>query len=148
MGSSFGQLWRQFLSETVLFMTVAVAVSVGVALLVLPAFNELADKHLTPDTLLTESRWGWFLAGLGVVSLLAGSYPAFVLSSFRPVAVLKGSTPTTGNAWLRKTLVVGQFAVSVSMIVATVIVYNQLQFVRNKNVGYPREQVLPPTATF
>jgi putative ABC transport system permease protein len=143
MGSSFGQLWRQFLSETVLFMTVAVALSVGVATVVLPAFNELADKQLTVGALVTGSRWGWLLAGLGVVSLLAGSYPAFVLSSFRPIAVLKGSnSAATGKAWLRKTLVVGQFAVSVTMIVATVIVYNQLQFIRNKNVGYQREQVL------
>ena len=143
LGSSFGQLWRQFLSETLLFMTVAVALSVGVALLVLPAFNELADKQLTAGFLVDGSRWGWLLAGLGLVSLLAGSYPAFVLSSFRPIAVLKGnSSAATGNGWLRKTLVVGQFAVSVGMIVATVIVYNQLQFVRNKNVGYQREQVL------
>ena len=143
MGSSFGQLWRQFLAETLLFMTVAVALSVGIALLILPAFNQLADKHLTAEFLVTGSRWGWFLAGLGVVSLLAGSYPAFVLSSFRPIAVLKGNTPTTGGrAWLRKTLVVGQFAVSVGMIVATVIVYTQLQYVRSKNVGYQREQVL------
>ena len=143
MGSSFGQLWRQFLGETILFMTVAVALSVGVVLAVLPAFNQLTDKQLTPDVLITGSRWAWVLAGLGVVSLLAGSYPAFVLSSFRPVAVLKGSgSSTVGKAWLRKTLVVGQFAVSVGMIVATVIVYNQLQFVRNKNVGYQREQIL------
>ncbi len=143
LGSSFGQLWRQFLSETFLFMGLAVALSVGVVLIVLPEFNQLTDKQLTTESLLTGSRLWRLAAGLGVVGLLAGSYPAFVLSSFRPVAVLKGtSSSAEGRAWLRKTLVVGQFAVSVGMIVATIIVYNQLAYVRNKNVGYQREQVL------
>ena len=143
LGSSFGQLWRQFLGETLLFMGLAVALSVGVVLLALPAFNQLADKQLTLGALLSGPRLWGLVAGLGVVGLLAGSYPAFVLSSFRPVAVLKGTgSPADRRAWLRQTLVVGQFAVSVGMIVATVIVYNQLQYVRNKNVGYQREQVL------
>ena len=143
LGSSFGQLWRQFMSETLLFMGVAVALSVGALLLTLPAFNQLTDKQLSLNTLLTGPRLWGLVAGLSVVGLLAGSYPAFVLSSFRPVAVLKGTgLPTDAKSWLRKTLVVGQFAVTVSMIVATVVVYTQLQFVRTKNVGYQREQVL------
>ena len=143
LGSSFGQLWRQFMSETLLFMGVAVALSVGALVLTLPAFNQLTDKQLSLDTLLTGPRLWGLVTGLGVVGLLAGSYPAFVLSSFRPVAVLKGTgSPTDGKSWLRKTLVVGQFAVTVSMIVATVVIYTQLQFIRTKNVGYQREQVL------
>ncbi len=143
LGSSFGQLWRQFLGETLLFMGLAVALSVGIVLLTLPAFNQLTDKQLTPDSLLTGSRLWGLAASLGVVGLLAGSYPAFVLSSFRPATVLKGTgSPADGRAWLRQTLVVGQFAVSVGMIVATVVVYNQLAYIQNKNVGYQREQVL------
>ena len=143
MGSSFGQLWRQFLSETLLVMAVAVVLAVAMALLVLPAFNQLADKRLAPDALVAGSHWGWLGAGLGVVGLLAGSYPAFVLSSFRPIAVLKGNqSSASGTGWLRKALVVGQFSVSVGMLVATVVVYTQLQFIRTKNVGYQREKVL------
>jgi putative ABC transport system permease protein len=148
LGSSFGQLWGQFLGETAVFMTIAIVLSAGVMALALPAFNELADKQLTMVSLLTGPRVGWLLVGLFLVGLLAGSYPAFVLSSFRPIAVLKGSTTiqgrmlTGGSAWLRKTLVVGQFAVSIGMIAATLVVYEQLQFVQSRNVGYQRDQVL------
>ncbi len=144
LGSSFSQLWGQFLGETALFMVIAIVLSVGVMSLTLPAFNELADKQLTLSSLLTGTRIGWLAIGLVVVGLLAGSYPAFVLSSFRPITTLKGGTAslTGGNAWLRKTLVVGQFTVSIGMIIATLVVYEQLQFVRNRNVGFQRDQVL------
>jgi putative ABC transport system permease protein len=143
LGSSFGQLWRQFMSETGLVMGLAVALSVGLVLLTLPTFNQLTNKYLTINALLTSARLWGLAAGLGGVGLFAGSYPAFVLSSFRPVAVLTATrSRADGRSWLRQTLVVGQFAVSVSMIVATFVVYRQLQFVRDKNVGYQREQVL------
>ena len=146
LGSSFGQLWGQFMGETALFMTLAIGLSAGAIGLLLPAFNNLADKHLSIASLLTVSRAGWLAIGLLMVSLLSGSYPAFVLSSFRPIAVLKGNTsnrmPTGSGTWLRKTLVIGQFAVSVGMIIATLVVYEQLQFVQNRNVGYQRDQIL------
>ncbi len=146
LGSSFGQLWGQFMGETVLFMTLAIVLSTAGMVLILPAFNELADKQLSVASLFTGSRISGLAAGLLVVSLLAGSYPAFVLSSVRPIAVLKGSTAsrilTGGGTWLRKTLVVGQFAVSIGMIVATLVVYEQLQFVQSRNVGYQRDQIL------
>lgn len=143
LGSSVGQLWRQFLSETILFMVTAVVLSAGGVMLALPEFNKLTDKHLTLNMLASGPRLLWLGLSLIIVSLLAGSYPAFVLSSFRPVLVLKGFRPTaTAKGWLRKSLVVGQFAVSVGMIVATLVVYNQLRFIRNKNLGYQREQIL------
>ncbi len=143
LGSSFGQLWRQFLSETSLFISLAIVLSVGATVLVLPAFNQLTNKQLVLADLLTGPRLWGLAVSLVLIGLLAGSYPAFVLSSFKPVSVLKSNHPTTDTrAWLRRILVVGQFSVSVGMIVATIVVYNQLQFVRSKNVGYQREQML------
>ena len=143
MGSSFGQLWQQFMSETVGVLLLAVLLATGVTALILPVFNALADKQLTLSPLISGSRLIWLGGGLVMVALLAGGYPAFVLSSFRPVAVLKGNGRlTSGRSWLRQMLVVGQFTVSVGMIIATTVVYNQLQFVRTKDVGYQREQIV------
>lgn len=143
MGSSFGQLWGQFLGETVLYMGLSILMAAGLTALLLPAFNELADKRLYLSTLLTGAPVGWLIVGLLLVGLLTGSYPAFVLSSFRPIAVLKSSQlPKGGSAWLRKSLVVGQFAVSIGMIIATLVVYEQLLFVQRHHLGYQRDQVL------
>ncbi len=147
LGSSFGQLWRQFLGETALFVGLALALTALLVPLVLPAFNDLAGKHLHLAELLTPGRATSLLAGITLLCLLAGAYPAFVLSSFRPAAVLKGGGNGDGSTsprqpWLRQALVVGQFAVSIVMMVATIVVYNQLDYVRHKNLGYDREQVL------
>ncbi|GAB3698824.1 ABC transporter permease [Spirosoma flavus] len=143
LGSSFGQLWGQFLGETLLFLGIAVILSAGVVILGLPLFNQLSDKQLTIQSMISGERISWLMAGLVVVGLLAGSYPAFVLSSFRPIAALTRSRlPNGGSGWLRKTLIIGQFSVSIGMIVATLVVYQQLQFVQQRNVGYQRDQIL------
>ena len=143
MGSSFGQLWGQFLGETALFIGLSILLSVVIMSLLLPAFNELANKQLTMTLLWTGQHVGWTVAVLLSVALLTGSYPAFILSSFQPVAVLKGGQAgKEGNAWLRKTLVVGQFGVAIGMIVATLVVYSQLQFIQSRNLGYERDQIL------
>ena len=143
LGSSFGQLWRQFMSETTVFIGLAVLLTVALLLVALPAFNDLTGKQLRADSLLTSTKLGWLVVSLSVVALVAGSYPAFVLSSFQAISVLNGIGARFGGAmWLRKTLVVSQFAVSVGMIVATLVVYSQRQFIQSKNVGYQREQIL------
>ncbi|MGA0556384.1 ABC transporter permease [Larkinella sp. VNQ87] len=142
MGSSFGQLCGQFLSETAVFMAVAVLLSGALLPAVLPAFSQLTDKPLALTSVWAGARIGWLVLGLLAVVIGAGSYPAFVLSSFQPITVLKGGRLLSGRTWLRKILIVGQFAVSIGMMVATVVVYEQLTFVRNHNVGYQRDQVL------
>ncbi|GAA4446932.1 ABC transporter permease [Nibrella saemangeumensis] len=143
MGSSFGQLWQQFLSETTLYVLLAVLVSVGLLQLALPYFNTFTDKQLSLTSLLTREYGLWLLGGIGLLSVLTGSYPALVLSSLRPVLVLKGSLTAIGKkALLRQVLVVGQFTVSVVLIVATVVVYQQLNYIRHKDLGYQREQIL------
>ncbi|HEV7347758.1 ABC transporter permease [Telluribacter sp.] len=146
LGSTSGQLWSQFFGETVLFVGVALVLTALVVPMVLPAFNELADKNLNLVGLFTTGRMAGLLLGLTVLCFLAGGYPAFVLSSFRPAAVLKGSLAGllggTRTPLLRQALVVGQFAVSIVMIVATLVVSSQLRYVQTKNLGYQREQVL------
>lgn len=143
LGSSFGQLWRQFLGETALYMGVAVGMALLLVALALPVFNEVAGKQFDLSALLSPGRLVALLAGSVLVCLLAGAYPAFLLSTYRPVAVLKsGWSATGGNVWLRKTLVVSQFAVSIGMLVATVVVYAQLRYVQHRQVGYQREQIL------
>lgn len=147
LGSSFGQLWRQFMGETVLYVGLAVLLTALLVPALLPAFNRLADKQLDVVSLFSPERTGWLIMALLILCLLAGGYPALVLSSFRPAAVLKGVfRPTQSQAGrqplLRQTLVVGQFAVSVVMVVATLVVYKQLYYVQHKNLGYSREQIL------
>lgn len=143
MGSTFGQLWRQFLGETALFVGIAILLTALLVPLLLPPFNTLTDKQLHLTDLLTLPRLTGLLTGLLALCLLAGSYPAFVLARFLPVAVLKGAYHTAGQRpKLRQLLVVGQFTVSIVMLVATVVIYNQLYYVQHKNLGYNREQVL------
>jgi putative ABC transport system permease protein len=143
LGSTFGQLWRQFLAETALFVGLAVGLTALLVPLLLPAFNDLADKRLVLTDLLTPGRVVGLLAGLALLCLLAGGYPALVLARFRPALVLKGTLLGGGRTpLLRRALVVGQFVVSIVMMVATGVVYHQLRYVQTKNLGYQRDQML------
>lgn len=137
VGASRGQLIVQFLGESVLLTALAMLIAVALVELTLPfvsAFLEipLSFSLLNPVVGLTV------LAGVVVVGLLAGSYPAFFLSHFRPADVLKGAATATGSTLLRKGLVVFQFAVSVMLLIATGVVAAQLSYVRNFDVGYDR----------
>ncbi|MBD2702334.1 ABC transporter permease [Spirosoma sp. BT702] len=143
LGSIRKQLVSQFLAESVLVTFLALGLALGLVLLLLPSFNELAGKQFTYRALID----GWMLPGIVLacllIGLLAGSYPAFVLSSFRPIKVLKGVIQTgTRSGWLRSTLVTVQFVVSISMIIATLVATQQLRFIQNKKVGFDKEQVL------
>jgi putative ABC transport system permease protein len=143
MGSNRTQLIRQFLSESVLLAFIALAVAVVLVLLLLQPFNGLTGKEIGfgflahPLILLT-------LVGLALgVGLLAGSYPAFFLSSFRPVAVLKGTFhASSAGVWLRRGLVVFQFAISIALIAGTLVVFNQMRYVREKALGLDQEHVV------
>ncbi|TAE26195.1 MAG: FtsX-like permease family protein [Cytophagales bacterium] len=143
LGSVRQQLIGQFLSESVLLTFMALLVALGIVAVALPSFNQLAGKQFGLSIITS----GWMLPGIGLVSLLigllAGSYPAFFLSSFKPVSVLKGAIRTgTKSGWLRNTLVTIQFSVSVGMIVGTLVVYQQLHFIQNKKIGFDKDQVL------
>ena len=135
MGSVRSSLTSQFLIESLLLTALALVLAVGLVYLALPIFNELADKTLTLNFFTTF----WLLPGLlllGVlVGVLAGSYPAFFLSSFKPIAVLKSAkfTGSRQSIGLRSGLVVVQFFISITLIVGTTVVYQQLNYIRTKN---------------
>lgn len=143
LGSAKTDLIRQFLFESILLTAFAMLLGIVLVYLTLPVFNHLTGKALSLG--LTTNPWlipGLVLFGL-FIGVLAGSYPAFMLSSFNPVKVLKGRL-TGGKATmgLRSGLVVFQFFVSILLIVGTVVVYKQLIYIQNKKLGYEKEQVI------
>jgi len=145
-GSSKSQLVLQFLSESVLTAFIAVILSFGLVLLLLPAFNSISGKEFSFHTLFQPGNIA-LLAGIGLLTGLAGgSYPAFYLSSFNPVNILKGSlSKASGNVNLRRTLVVLQFSISMIMLICTWVVYSQLSYLQHKDVGFDKSQVMMVT---
>jgi len=142
VGAGRAELVRQFLGESFLFTAVALILAVLLVVIALPAFNALSGKALAPRDLLAAGTAGSLLAILIVVGFLSGSYPAFVLSSFQPVRVLKGrGRLAAGRPVLRKALVVGQFGISVVLIIATAVVLLQLDFMRNRKLGFDKDHV-------
>jgi putative ABC transport system permease protein len=142
IGSMRGQLIRQFFSESLLIALLSFFVAIGLAQMLLPWFNSLGGREMT----IPYDRPFCWLCGLCFVfctGLLAGSYPALYLSSFRPVKVLKGTFRVGKLAALpRKALVVVQFSVSVILIIGTIAVFHQIQFVKDRPVGYSRDGLL------
>jgi len=142
VGSARWQLMGLFFSESLVIAAFAFLLSLGLAHFILPWFNGVADKKME---ILWSNPFFW-LAGLVfilITGLLAGSYPAIYLSSFKPVKVLKGTFRAGRFAALpRKFLVVLQFTVSISLIIGTVIVYRQIQFAKDRPVGYSRNSLL------
>ena len=143
VGASRQQLIRQFLGESVLVALVAMIVALALVELVLPWFNSFIQRDLVLHR--TENLW-WLigLVGFGLgVGVFAGSYPAFVLSSFLPTLVMKGDwIPGSKHVGLRKALVVFQFAISIAFITGTVVVQEQLAYIRNKDLGFDKELVV------
>ena len=143
VGSLRGQLIGQFFSESMVVVLCAFVLSLLLVQLVLPWFNGVADKQMT---LLWNNPLFW-LIGLGFTlftGLIAGSYPALYLSSFQPIAVLKGTRFRAGRfaSLPRKVLVVLQFTVSLALIIGTIIVYNQIQFSKERPIGYQRNGLM------
>ncbi|AEV99500.1 cell division protein FtsX [Niastella koreensis] len=143
MGSARWQLVKQFLSESVLLSFCAMFVAVLFLFVLLPFFNQLSGKQISIGYLLNYKFLLALIALLFLVGILAGIYPSFFLSGFNPVTVLKGA-PGTGRhkSHLRGGLIVFQFFVSTTLIISTLIVYRQLRYMQNKNLGYEKEQVL------
>lgn len=143
VGSLRTQLIQQFLSETMVLSFLALLAALVLVELLLPAFSNLTGKTLALDFSTNEWLLPALLALALVVGLLAGVYPAFYLSRFRPTAVLKGDwLPGSGRTWLRKALVVFQFSISVALILATFLVNRQLDFISNKRLGFDHSQML------
>lgn len=143
LGAARNSLIGQFLGESILMAIIAFVLATILALLLVPAFVQVSGK----DLYFTWQQHGWMLGLFFVLALvtglLAGSYPAFYLSSFQPIRVLKGKISNTLAAVsLRKGLVVFQFVVSVMLIVASVVINNQMQYMRNKDLGFVKDQQL------
>ena len=141
VGAHQGSLVAQFLTESIITSLTASLVSLLIVILFLPQFNEITDKEIA-----LQFDWSLLSVFAGITlftGVFAGSYPAFYLSSFNPVQVLKGVVRgSVGEIWARKGLVIFQFTLSVILIVAVVIIYQQIEFVQNKNLGYDIDNVI------
>ena len=143
LGSFRRDIIGQFLLESTILSLIAMAVAVLLIGLVLPLFNQISGKEMTIVSL-AHPQMALFAVGLTLaIGLLAGAYPAFFLSAFRPSPILRGELQrgVRGGA-LRRVLVIFQFAVSVVMIIGTMVVFNQLHYIQNKKIGFNKEQVL------
>ncbi|MBX2900035.1 MAG: ABC transporter permease [Cyclobacteriaceae bacterium] len=142
IGSKRKELILQFLGESVATTALAFILAIALVELLLPYYNLLVNKNISVSY---SNGWLW-LAGVSlvlVIGLFTGSYPAFYLSAFKPVEVLKGKlNASKGGSTPRKILVVLQFATSIALIIGTVIFYQQIQFVKNRDMGYDRENLI------
>lgn len=143
VGSYRSQLITQFLIESFLLVSIATIVGLTLAELAMPFFNQVADKSLSTTHLLNPTDIFYCVLILLTIGLVSGSYPAFVLSAFKPALVLKGKFGSSNkNTGLRKTLVVVQFSISIVLIITTWFVYKQINFMLNKEVGYQRDELV------
>ena len=143
VGAIRTQLTRQFLSESIILAVISTLAALALVSVLLPYFNDLTAKQLR-FALISKPNYILFLLAFTLgVGFLAGSYPALFLSAFRPAETIKGKLrASTKGAFLRKSLVVFQFAISVILIIGTVVVFKQLSFMRNQDLGYNQEQVV------
>jgi putative ABC transport system permease protein len=143
LGSLRKNLIQQFLTESLLISFIALVLAVLLAWVLLPYFNELTGKDIHSASLFHPGMLILLVVLMLIVGLLAGSYPAFFLSSFQPIDVLKGKLAGGfKRSWLRNALVVFQFVISIVLIFGTVVIYNQLNYIHNKDVGFNRNQVI------
>lgn len=142
-GAGKSQLIGQFIGESVILCVVAFLLTVLFSVLLLPAFNQLAGKTISTGIFQNGRYLAMLFAASIGIGLLAGIYPALVLTSFKPVVVLKGRFATgTKGILLRKGLVVAQFTISIALIIATIVVYNQMMYMRNQDLGFSKDQML------
>jgi putative ABC transport system permease protein len=140
IGAERKQLFIQFVMETVLCFTIAIVLAFCLIYAIMPLYNSISGKQMHFDLLSTNV---WLVIGLTIVATLVTSsiYPAILLSSFKPISALKGQVSGMGNATFRKVLVVCQFAFSIGLIIGTLIINKQLNFIRSKDLGYEKEHV-------
>ncbi|HVF96072.1 MAG TPA: ABC transporter permease [Flavisolibacter sp.] len=143
VGAERSQLVVQFIGETILLSVVSMLLAIAATLFIVPALNSFAGKNIAFNPF-TNPLFGLLLLAAGVVlGVLAGLYPALVLSGFQPIRVLKNSKLAGGRrSWLRPALVVVQFSLSVLLIVCTLMVYRQTRYLNDKDLGFSKDQVL------
>jgi putative ABC transport system permease protein len=142
-GSKKNQLIRQFLSESIAVSLISLFLGIALVMTVLPLFNNLSGKQFEQTQLLTLPALLGFLGIIILTGFIAGSFPAFILSAFQPVIVLRGKfSSASKNSSLRKILVIVQFAISIFMIVGILTMIRQLDYMKNKDLGFKKEQLL------
>lgn len=148
LGSYRIYLVRQFLSESILHSLISIMIAILLAFLALPFFNSLSGKNLSIP-FGHPLFWMIIISGTFIIGILAGIYPALFLSSFKPVSIFQGKyTRGSGGNTIRNILVVFQFTTSIALIIATMAVYNQLNFIQHKKLGFNKDQVIFLNDTF
>ncbi|MDP3150641.1 MAG: ABC transporter permease [Ignavibacteria bacterium] len=143
LGSNFGQLVRQFLSESIILTFFAVLISIVLVYLLMPLFNDISGKELSFNLFSNYYTLPLILLLILFVGGAAGIYPAFFLASFKPITVLgSGLKDGVKGKAFRSALVIFQFSISIILIIGTIVIYGQLQYIQNKNLGYEKEQLL------
>jgi ABC-type antimicrobial peptide transport system permease subunit len=141
-GAIRGHIILQFLSESVLISFLALLIAMGLVWLFLPLFNDLAGKKIVIDYL-DIKLWLGLIGIAFVTGIVSGSYPALFLSGFNPVKVLKGNMKAMGgNLLFRNMLVITQFIVSILLLIGTITIYNQLKYIRNRNPGFEKDNLV------
>ncbi|MGI8581206.1 MAG: ABC transporter permease, partial [Chitinophagaceae bacterium] len=144
LGSVKAQLIKQFFTEAFIYTVIAAIIALLLVLVLVKPFNQLSGKDLSFNLLFSNNNLFYLLVLVIITALLAGSYPSFYLTSFKPVEVLKGKLLKTnlGNIFLRNGLVIFQFTISTGLIICTIIMFQQLQFTRNKNLGLNKDNMI------
>jgi putative ABC transport system permease protein len=143
LGTEKKNLITQFLTESTLMVILSLCIALAITYFVLPLFNDVAAKSMNLGSLFSPLTLPLLIVLPFAVGLMAGSYPAFFLSSFQPIEVLKGRLKLGGKSGsLRSLLVVFQFATSIILIIGTIVIYKQLHYIQTKNLGFNKEQVL------
>lgn len=142
LGSTRAKLMGQFLLESIMVSTMAVVVALGIAELFTLVFHWITGQHMAVNLWAGITAPGLVLAFAVLVGLIAGIYPALYLTSFKPVSVLKGNLQPTNTSTFRNVLVVFQFSISIALIIATLVVRSQLNFMSNRDLGFSQENVL------
>lgn len=142
-GASRKQVFVQFLGESVLIAFLALILSIGLTMFFLPGFNGLINRELSMKEFLHPAILGSAIAMVLVIALLAGSYPALVLSGYQPIRVLKGSFRNTGSGHqLRQSLTVFQFVISAFLLIGSLVIFKQVRYIQSKSLGFTRDHVL------
>jgi putative ABC transport system permease protein len=143
IGAVRSQLINQFLSESILLVLASVSIAVLIVILCLPALNSFTQKTLQFNSLLDPGFIAILISITLFTGVIAGSYPAFFMTSFQPISVLKGKIASAlKNGKLRQSLVVAQFAIAVVLIISTAVVYSQMKYIRDYDLGYSKDQVI------
>lgn len=142
VGATFAQLVRRYIGESFIFTVIALAVAVLIVVALMPVFNTLVDREFTIRELFDFRVLGSMLAILILVGVLAGSYPAFYTSSIKPIQALKGKVTTPKGQLIRKLSISSQFFISIGLIICTVIVYGQMNFIRAFDLGFKKDNLL------